>query len=112
MRDSNDEYSIREVYSDQAGDILGWTQRGQHPWGETPDVLREILGWMLEACDRPILDEPELERQTAEVNERLAQALEYPRRFEWAGEEVVPTPRSLPIDEDGNPALNDGEVCS
>lgn len=60
---------ITEVYYDSDGSTIGWT-KGKEVYGEDIDELRQTLTWMLEALDKPILDESVLlaEAETAREN--------------------------------------------
>jgi len=70
-RISNEEdiFFITEVYYQDDGSVIGWTE-GKDAWGENPDELRQALTWMLEALDKPVLDEAVLlaEAETAREN--------------------------------------------
>ncbi len=51
---------IVEVYYDNdSHHIIGWTEK-EAVFGETVDELRQSLHWMLDALDKPVLDEAEL----------------------------------------------------
>ena len=74
IHDNEESFGIVEVYYQlQDGvtddpEILGWTADYISPWGEDPEVLKEILQWMLEAFEKPILDEEELLQKLADKN--------------------------------------------
>lgn len=64
-----DEYVIAEVYYNEQDDgtevIEGWAigtddYRGMKPWGDSVEELHWVLQRMIEACDKPVLDEAEL----------------------------------------------------
>lgn len=48
-------FELREVYYDEQGKVIGYTQEGASPLGEDMDELRQDLGRMLLALDKPIL---------------------------------------------------------
>lgn len=75
---------IEEVYYDADGKLIGWTEKGAI-YGESVDELRQTLNWMLEALDKPVLDEPVLlaEAEAAKAN----------------GEEDIFTSDGLSLDE-------------
>lgn len=56
-------YGIVEAYYDVGGGpgLGAWTKEFADPFGDTPEELRECLTHMLEALDKPILDEAECE---------------------------------------------------
>lgn len=47
---------VTEVFYQDDGSVIGWTE-GKDAWGENLDELRQSLTWMLEALDKPVLDE-------------------------------------------------------
>ena len=52
---------VVEAFYDESGLIWGFTSDFQEPMvvesdGETVDNLKKVIGWMLKACDQPILD--------------------------------------------------------
>ena len=57
--DATHEYSIREAYYGLGGDpqSVSWTANPIAPYGESLEGLRWVLEKMLEALDKPILDE-------------------------------------------------------
>lgn len=59
ITNEEDVFFITEVYYQDNGAVLGWTE-GKDAWGENPQELRQSLTWMLEALDKPILDEAAL----------------------------------------------------
>lgn len=67
-RIKNDEtiFFVTEVYYEDNGSVVGWTE-GKDAWGENLDGLRQSLTWMLEALDKPVLDEAVL-LEEAEVS--------------------------------------------
>lgn len=65
---------IVEVYyedfrDESGGGIIGWTQE-ESVWGDEEydgvEGLRQTLHWMLDATEKPVLDEEELLRQAEE----------------------------------------------
>lgn len=50
-------YDIREVYYDSKGNIEGWDKECLEPFGETIKELKDKLNLMLEAFNKPILEE-------------------------------------------------------
>lgn len=64
-------YSIREVHYDEDDNIIGWTVDAMDPFGNTLEELKADIQRMLAACDRPILDEAELEKEIAARQEDL-----------------------------------------
>lgn len=53
--------SIHEVYFDDQNRAWAVTRdpdaaQVEESEGETPDNLKKILGWMLEACNKPVID--------------------------------------------------------
>lgn len=64
-----DNYTIKEFYFNDDDTILGWTESDETPYGETVDELKQILAWMLDACDKPIIDNEELLKILEEAEE-------------------------------------------
>lgn len=66
------ELYIVEVYYNEDHSIMGWTEK-EAVWGNEEydgvEGLRQTLHWMLDATEKPVLDEAELLRQ-AEENPR------------------------------------------
>lgn len=61
LQDGEVSLNIVEVYYDEtSGDIEGWTT-SETVYGETVEELRQTLHWMLDATEKEILDEAELE---------------------------------------------------
>lgn len=57
------EYVLSEVYyNDEDHSVLGWTEK-EYPWGLNVDEIRQTLHWMLDATERPVLDEAELQAE-------------------------------------------------
>lgn len=54
------EYTIREVYYNDMGEIVGITENAMSPYGETPEDLKLQLERMLKACEKDILIEEEI----------------------------------------------------
>lgn len=50
------EYCVREVYYDDAGNVTGWTEYPDYPYGETTDELAHDLAHMVAALRLPVLD--------------------------------------------------------
>lgn len=48
---------VVEAYFHGDGKLLGWTDGKSGPYGETVEELRQTLTRMLEALDKPVLDE-------------------------------------------------------
>jgi hypothetical protein len=48
-------FEFREVYYDEQGNVIGYTQEGTSPMGEDMDALRRDMGRMLLALDKPVL---------------------------------------------------------
>lgn len=62
-------YILTECYYGKDGEIEGWTDtegKGHAPWGENPQEICKVLEMMLQACERPVLDEAELLRKFEE----------------------------------------------
>lgn len=70
------EYTIREVYYDtDSGAILGWTANGAYPQSDEDsgvEYLKEEVQWMLEACDKPVIE------VDPEDNNKLLNAVQVP----------------------------------
>lgn len=64
MKDANHGHLIIvECYYDNEGNVNGWTDtdgKGHSPWGEDLDEIRWVIERMLEACDKPVLDEAQM----------------------------------------------------
>lgn len=54
-------YQIHEVYYEDDGSIMAWTESAMQPLGETPEELREDIRFFLKAFQKPILEEQEVE---------------------------------------------------
>lgn len=59
-------YIVEVYFDDNEGHIIGWTEK-EEVWGENLDDIRQSLTWMLEACDKPILNEAELLLKVKEI---------------------------------------------
>ena len=63
-KDSSEHYKIHEVYysTDEhvVTSITAWSSEGMAPFGVTPDELKEDLGYMLAAFEKPILHAEDL----------------------------------------------------
>jgi hypothetical protein len=55
--DGYEQYSIREVFYNDAGEIYAYTENPVDLACETLDGLREYIRWCLKALDNPILEE-------------------------------------------------------
>ena len=57
--DSVDEwyYCIHEVYYDEDGSVYLWTENGVRAGSDSVEGVKEFLGLMLEACNKPVLVE-------------------------------------------------------
>lgn len=55
------EYSIREVFYNDDGTIYANMVGGVELEGESPESLREYIGWCLKALDEPMLIDGEVE---------------------------------------------------
>lgn len=56
-------YTLHEVYYDDEDDsIIGYVADDKPAWGESIDELKQVLNWMLDACDKPIIDSKELDK--------------------------------------------------
>lgn len=53
-------FELREVYYDEQGKIIGYTQEACSPLGEDLLELRRDLGLMLGALDKPVLKESDI----------------------------------------------------
>lgn len=55
---------VEVYYDDEDNSVLGWTENAVAPWGDEEydgiEGIRQTLTWMLEALDKPILDEAQL----------------------------------------------------
>ncbi len=49
-------YIVEVYYDSEDHSIIGWTEQ-ESIFGETVDELRQSLHWMLDALDKPVLDE-------------------------------------------------------
>lgn len=54
------EFSIREVYYNDAGEITGITENPVAPWGESEESLRNSIERMRSCFDNPILIEEDI----------------------------------------------------
>ena len=54
-------YEVHEVHYNNNGDLCAITEDPIAPYGESIDDLKETLEWMLNACDKPILIDGEIE---------------------------------------------------
>jgi hypothetical protein len=52
-------YEIHEVYYEGDGKVRNWTAEPVFPCGISVEELKEILKTMMEACDKPILEDIE-----------------------------------------------------
>jgi len=52
-------YVVEVYYDSKDNSIIGWTEK-ESVYGENLDEVRQTLSWMIEALDKPILDEVEL----------------------------------------------------
>lgn len=75
-RIKNDEtiFFVTEVYYQDNGSVIGWTE-GKDAWGENLEELRNSLTWMLEALDKPVLDEDALLEEAEASRENGAEDL-------------------------------------
>lgn len=55
------EFSIKEFYYNAAGEIWGWTENDERPYGDSVEEVASSLRWMLEACERPVVLQTELD---------------------------------------------------
>ena len=53
-------FYIHEVCYNDNGDITAISEDAMHPHGETPEELRNDLGYFRQAFERPILKEEEI----------------------------------------------------
>ncbi|SRR5258706_8080132 len=61
MEDEEDQYSIREIFYNDDGSIMGYTDQPIDLACETPEALREYILWCLKALDEPFLIHGEVE---------------------------------------------------
>ena len=54
-------YQIHEVYIDN-GEIIGFTEKGMQPFGESMDELRQDFEYMQAAFTKPVLRVEDLEK--------------------------------------------------
>ena len=54
--DAGDEYSIHEVFYDDAGGVTKMTVDAMPVYADTVDGVRWVLDKMREACDKPVLE--------------------------------------------------------
>jgi hypothetical protein len=66
-------YSLCEVYYNDDDSIMGYIDSEASPHGESLNYLKADILWMLDACEKPILDSRDLE----EYFEHLRQNPEY-----------------------------------
>ena len=52
---------IHEVYYDEKGEIEGWTENAVKPIGMDVEEVKNNLDKMLQACEKPVLEESKLE---------------------------------------------------
>lgn len=60
MRDSEGNCTIREVYYDDDGEILGWTEEPAAPFGEDEMELARDVSHFVRALALDVLDEEDL----------------------------------------------------
>jgi len=53
-------YSIREVFYNDDNTVYAYTQDAIAPEGESTEILRQTLEWMLKCLDNPVLDQQEI----------------------------------------------------
>jgi hypothetical protein len=58
-------YVVEVYYDERDNSILGWTEK-EEVWGEDVDAVRQTLHWMLDATEKPVLNEEILLAQAAE----------------------------------------------
>lgn len=84
--DYGTEYGIREFYYNADGEIFGWTESNETVYGDDVEDIRSSLTWMLEACDKPVISQSELdaivERYLIEDPKRQGNALARPTQEE------------------------------
>lgn len=54
-------YEIHEAHYNDNGKLCAITEDAISPYGETIEDIKEVLEWMLKACDNPILIDGEIE---------------------------------------------------
>lgn len=81
---------VVEVYYHDDGGILGWTEK-EDVWGNTVDEIRQTLHWMLDATEKPVLDEAILLAQAEEAREAGRESL-------WPEDIITPEDR-ISLDE-------------
>ena len=64
IRDENGGHRIAEVYTGESSPM--WTETPCYPWGDDLEELRRDMALMLEAFDKPVLDEATLRESTRE----------------------------------------------
>ena len=62
----NDEIGIVEVYYNNDGSIMGWTEGFVTVYGDDVEEVKKTLAQMLSAADNPALDQEELLKERAD----------------------------------------------
>ncbi len=65
-----EEYSIREVFYNDAGEIYGYTINPVDLVCETLENLREYIQWCLNCLDKPILEDGKVEFASDDVSDK------------------------------------------
>src|SRR6266702_683772 len=55
------EFSIKEFYYNSEDEIIGWTENDATPWGVDIDEVKQTLQWMIEACNKPVILQSDLD---------------------------------------------------
>lgn len=58
-------FVVEVYYNTDDNSILGWTEQ-ESVWGESVESLTTTLNWMLEALEKPVLNEAQLLREAEE----------------------------------------------
>lgn len=109
-------YIVEVYYDTDSHQIIGWTEK-EEVWGEDIDGIRQTLHWMLDATEKPILDEKDLLAQAAITREsgedslfsggyevfnsaeELIESLDRDDEWRKSPESIVERPKKLTLDE-------------
>lgn len=65
FRDQNGRYSVREVFYERDGTIIGYSKAPVALVGDSPEEVLQLLTWLREAFDLPILSIEAVDAQIA-----------------------------------------------
>src|SRR5262245_53640725 len=65
FRDQTSRYSVREVFYERDGSIIGYSKVPVALVGDSPEEVLQLLNWFREAFDLPILSMDSIDAQIA-----------------------------------------------